>query len=132
MIVIRLKELRQEIKLNMRQTAIALKMPYTTYVSYEKGEREPNSEVLILLANFFGCSVDYLVGRSDDRAAKLSPPAETLLADIKKDLPRTAPQSERDRIVESIVTKLQKLSDDDIDDMYTIFDYLDFRRRRPE
>lgn len=60
----RLKNLRQDKKLNMKQTAAALQMPYTTYVSYEKDEREPNSEILVQLADFFDCSVDYLIGRS--------------------------------------------------------------------
>lgn len=63
----RLKELRTERNLNMRQTAQQLGIPYTTYVGYEKNEREPNSEVLICLADFFNCSVDYLIGRSDTR-----------------------------------------------------------------
>lgn len=63
----RLTELRESKKLNMKQTAQLLGIPYTTYVGYEKNEREPNSEVLILLADFFNCSVDYLIGRSDDK-----------------------------------------------------------------
>lgn len=63
----RLKELRTQRKMNMRQTALALGIPYTTYISYEKGDREPNSEMLINLADFFNCSVDYLIGRSDCR-----------------------------------------------------------------
>lgn len=62
----RLKELRIKRNLNMRQTALALGIPYTTYISYEKGDREPNSEMLINLADFFNCSIDYLLGRSDD------------------------------------------------------------------
>ncbi len=41
-------------------------MPYTTYVSYEKNERSVNSETLVLLANFFDCSVDYLLGRTSE------------------------------------------------------------------
>ncbi len=65
--MLRLKELRQEKKQNMRQTAIALGIPYTTYISYEKGDREPNSEMLIALAEYFNCSIDYLVGRSNER-----------------------------------------------------------------
>ena len=65
--MIRIKELRLEKGMNMRQTAIALGIPYTTYISYEKGEREPNSEMLIILADYFNCSVDYLIGRSDER-----------------------------------------------------------------
>lgn len=63
--MLRLKELREDRQLNMRQAAKALGIPYTTYISYEKGEREPNSEMLINLAEFFNCSIDYLVGRSD-------------------------------------------------------------------
>lgn len=63
----RLKELRTQRKMNMRQTALALGIPYTTYISYEKGDREPNSEMLINLADFFNCSVDYLIGRSNNR-----------------------------------------------------------------
>ena len=47
----------------MREAARLLGMPYTTYVNYEKGLREPTSEVLIQLANFYDTSVDYIVGR---------------------------------------------------------------------
>lgn len=65
--MLRLQELRKEKNMNMRQTALSLGIPYTTYVSYEKGEREPNSETLIVLADFFNCSTDYLLGRSNER-----------------------------------------------------------------
>lgn len=65
--MLRLKELREERKLNMRQAAQALEIPYTTYISYEKGDREPNSEMLIQLADFFNCSIDYLIRRDDIR-----------------------------------------------------------------
>lgn len=65
--MIRIKELRSEKNMNMRQTAMALDIPYTTYISYEKSEREPNSEMLIKLADFFNCSIDYLLGRTNQR-----------------------------------------------------------------
>lgn len=61
----RLKKLRLSMNLSMRQVALALKIPYTTYVSYEKNEREPNSETLIMLADYFDCSIDFLIGRSN-------------------------------------------------------------------
>jgi Predicted transcriptional regulator len=63
----RLRTLREERGLNMKQTAQKLNIPYTTYVGYEKNEREPNSETLIDIADFFNCSIDYLLGRSDER-----------------------------------------------------------------
>lgn len=60
----RIKNLREKKGINMREAARLLGMPYTTYVNYEKGLREPTSEVLIQLANFYNTSVDYIVGRS--------------------------------------------------------------------
>lgn len=61
----RIKDLREAKGINMREAAKLLNLPYTTYVGYEKGQREPSSEVLIQLANFYEVSIDYLVGRSD-------------------------------------------------------------------
>lgn len=63
----RIRKLRKEKKKSMAEVARELQMPYTTYVNYEKEQREPNSEILILLSDYFECSVDYLIGRSDDR-----------------------------------------------------------------
>lgn len=58
----RIKELRQAKGLNMREAAKALGLPYTTYVNYEKGTREPNYETLVRLADFFETSTDFIVG----------------------------------------------------------------------
>lgn len=51
----------------MKDAAQQLNLPYTTYVNYEKGTREPNSETLIQIANFYNTSIDYLLGKSDTR-----------------------------------------------------------------
>ena len=69
--MIRLKQLRLENNKNMKETAQLLGMPYTTYISYEKEDREPNSETLIRFAEFYDVSVDYLVGNSDKRKITL-------------------------------------------------------------
>ena len=63
--MLHIKELREAKGLNMREASKQLNLPYTTYVSYEKGQREPTSELLIKLADFFETTVDYLVGRTD-------------------------------------------------------------------
>lgn len=67
----RIKTLRIEKGKSMAQVARELNLPYTTYVNYEKEEREPNSELLIQLANYFDCSTDYLIGRSDNRTGTI-------------------------------------------------------------
>lgn len=57
-----IKKLRLEKGYNMKQAARELGLAYTTYVSYEKGEREPNSDILIKIADFYGTTVDYVLG----------------------------------------------------------------------
>lgn len=66
----RLQELRELRGWNMRETAKALEIPYTTYVNYEKGSREPNSEMLIKLSEFYNVSIDYLLGATDEKEKK--------------------------------------------------------------
>ena len=61
----RIKSLRESKGYNMRQMASALNLPYTTYVNYEKGAREPSSEQLLLFSKYFGVSLDYIMGRTD-------------------------------------------------------------------
>lgn len=57
-----IRELRVYNNLTMKQAAEALGLPYTTYVNYEKGTREPNSETLKKIADFYKVTVDYLLG----------------------------------------------------------------------
>lgn len=81
----RIPELRVEKGISMRDAARMLGMPYTTYVNYEKGTREPNSETLIALANFYETSVDYLIGKSSSRTGKTTiPPGFIPLPKMKK------------------------------------------------
>ena len=58
-----LKELREERGWNMKEAAAYLDLKYTTYVSYEKGERQPNSEQLLNISQKYGVTVDHLLGR---------------------------------------------------------------------
>ena len=61
----RLKFLREEKKLNQTDIAEAAGIVLRTYCRYESGEREPNATVLWKIADFYGVSVDYLIGRTD-------------------------------------------------------------------
>ena len=60
---LRLKELRETTGLSARKFAEELGIPYTTYYGYETGAREPGSDFLIKVAERFGVSVDYIIGR---------------------------------------------------------------------
>lgn len=65
--MIRIKQLREELGKSKAQVARELQIPYTTFVNYENEAREPNSEVLIMIANYFHVSVDYLICRTENR-----------------------------------------------------------------
>lgn len=57
-----LKKLRQESRKTQLELATALGLNRSTYNGYEQGFSEPNTDTLIKLADYFGCSVDYLLG----------------------------------------------------------------------
>lgn len=69
MLTDRLALLRREKNLNKKDIATYLKIDQSTYGKYELGKREPDYDTLIVLANFFDVSVDYLLGRTDIRKA---------------------------------------------------------------
>ena len=63
----RIKLLRKEKNLKQTEAADMLKISLTSYCRYERGEREPGAALLWRMADFFGVSVDYLIGRTDER-----------------------------------------------------------------
>lgn len=64
----RLRLLRAEKKLSRKAVAEHLNVVERTYQRYEDDEREPIASVLVQLADLYGVTIDYLVGRTDRRA----------------------------------------------------------------
>ena len=63
----RIRELRKEQCETQVQVANALGIAESHYQIYERGSGLPNVENLWKLADHFGVSIDYLVGRSEER-----------------------------------------------------------------
>lgn len=59
----KLKELRKTKGVSQEQVASALGITFRAYQNYEYGQREPNIEMLNKMADYFGTSIDYLLGR---------------------------------------------------------------------
>ena len=102
----RLKELRIEKNLTQDQVATAIKTSRTNIGRWEKGENEPGATYIIELANFFQCSADFLLSRSDDlgnvtikkdSSNGLSPEEESLISNF-----RTLPREERIQTAEYV------------------------------
>lgn len=86
----RMKLLREAKGLTMKDAAKEIGLPYTTYVNYEKGDREPSSETLILIADYYCTSVDYLIGKTPIPVEAI-PYAPTGKAPILGSIPAGAP-----------------------------------------
>lgn len=63
---IRLKEIRKSKNISQVKLAIDLNMSQNTISRYETGERQPGIEELIIIADYFNISVDYLLGRTNN------------------------------------------------------------------
>src|SRR5690606_4829360 len=62
----RLKAMRMKRGLTQRQMATKLNISPSSIALYETGGRNPDPDMLKRLADFLGCSTDYLLGRTDD------------------------------------------------------------------
>lgn len=63
----RLLALRSERNLSRRVVAASTGMTERTYQRYENAERDPSAPTLLALADYYGVSADYLLGRTDER-----------------------------------------------------------------
>ena len=61
----RLRHMREDSDTSQIQLAEYLKIDQRTYSNYETGKREIPVHLLIRLAQYYGVSLDYLVGLSD-------------------------------------------------------------------
>ena len=73
-----LKELRQKINKTQKDVANDLGLQLQTYQNYELSRREPDNKMLVLLADYFNTSVDYILGRNNDNILNINilPPEE--------------------------------------------------------
>jgi len=69
----RLKELREEAGISMQQLANAIGVSNAAVCKWENGIAEPKVCYLIRLADYFNCTADFLIGRTDDLGEVVTP-----------------------------------------------------------
>ncbi len=62
----RIRDLREDHDLSQEKMAEYLNIHQTTYSNYEIGRTNVPTEVMGQLADFYGTSVDYLMGRTSE------------------------------------------------------------------
>jgi len=101
-----LRRIRVSKGLSQRETAKQLQISQQRYNQYETGKRQPDNNTLSMIADFFDCSTDYLLGNG----TKTKPPS---------DVERQSEREKLDKILHdlSIQCDALDLSDEDSKDM---------------
>ena len=86
-----LKALRKKNNLTQQQMADIFSIQRPTYTRYENGERQPDFELLIQIAGYFGVSTDYLLGYEEKYEEK----------------PKTKDEKEIESIIENTISDLE-------------------------
>lgn len=83
-----LKNLRKERKISSYQLAKAVNISQPLLSNYELGKTNPPINAIIKLADYFGCSVDYLLGHQTNNILQLEllTPAQREVFDLLKTL----------------------------------------------
>ena len=63
----RLCDLRKEKGLTQEEFSTLINISRSTYAQYEINRREPDYEILKRIADFYGVTTDYLLGRTDKK-----------------------------------------------------------------
>lgn len=93
-----LKRFRKEHRLTQKDVALKLGVQESAYQRYEQGRSLPSIAVVTKIADAYGVSIDYLVGRSDDP----NPEKKTKSADISAAMVEHIRQKAYDSVDEEI------------------------------
>ena len=66
----RLRDLREDMDMNQTQIADMLGIKQTVYSRYERGFQTIPVEHILVLADYYGVSTDYIFGRFYERSAR--------------------------------------------------------------
>lgn len=117
-----LKELRQSKNLTQLEVAQHLGVDRSTYVKYERGQSDPPTSTLISLAEYFGVTVDCILG--------IVPPQNIQSEGFEENTNLSAlPVSDSEkRIIES----LPYLSEDDLNAVYGLIAHLAAKNKKED
>lgn len=89
-----LRIIREKRNINQQKIAVELEISQESISKYENGNAFPSREILIKLADYLNCSIDYLMGRTDNPS-------------LNKEKIST-----EDEKIENLIFRYNKLSDD--------------------
>jgi transcriptional regulator with XRE-family HTH domain len=113
----RLRYLREKRGLAQKYVAEKIRVKNNTLSGYESGRREPDNQTLNKLADFYGVTSDYLIGRSDEPT--LTGKEDKALTEEAKEylkILESMPPEKREPLREKILAYAEGLADANKDD----------------
>ena len=92
----RLKEIREERGISQRQAALGMNLSPSLYNRYENGTREPSNAMMLVMADYFGVTVDELLGRDREEETKAPRTPEARIVSGGMD---NLPKEDREKIL---------------------------------
>ena len=83
----RLRELIEESGLMQKDVADSLGWPHTTFGNYVRNVRELDHAGICKVCDYFGCTADYLLGRSDNRYPSITEKQAAMLQSYENAIP---------------------------------------------
>lgn len=108
---IRLKELRKAKKLTQTDLAIILHLSHGAVAMWETNKRQPDNETLSKLADFFGVTVDYLLGRED----RITTPQNPIQEYTKEE--------------KQLLSLITQMTDEEVEELSNFVDYIISKRK---
>lgn len=88
----RMKLLREQHNLSQTDLARILNISRQSYNFYENEKRDPDTEMLIRIADFFNVSLDYLLGRTNDPSPLTQEKTPSYQEEVIQDLEDITPE----------------------------------------
>lgn len=94
--MVRLQMLRKDAKISQQKLADAIGVSRSTIAMWESAASQPDNQLLQSLADYFDVSVDYLLGRTDEKSPGQSNSPELDMDSIEYALYGTARELDED------------------------------------
>ncbi len=108
----RLRDLRDEHELTQVKVAKLLGVSQAAYQRYESGDRAVPDEVKIFLAQYYNVTIDYLLGKTNDRAS-------AIISDLDNKKVKYADLTAAQK---KMINRMDELSDEEQENLYDIAD----------
>lgn len=106
-----LKSIRSNNNLTQLQVSKDLKIPTTTYATYEQNKALPSESMLVKIADYFNCSVDYLLGHQPQNVLYLDS-----LTDEQKEAVELVKQLDNRQVLK-VIGYIERIKDTPFEDV---------------